>query len=275
MSIMTPETRDALNIKMGELAAARDWHGIEALLLPYGRTVGRCTTVCSLYTDERFPVLQGGGTDGKYLYFAHMTWVKDGIQTGIIGKYDPETGKLLQKSEEMPIDHANDITYNDKTGLLVITHNAPNRSVISYVDPETLRYLGSRDIGYDIYCMSYNERRDQYAVGKSYGMDFALTDSDFVKLRDFTAVNTRYVTQGMTSDDDYLYFVLHRLPCIVKYDWDGNFVEYIPLDRKSDEPENIMFVGGRMYLGFNVWGKDHAIGAPELVAVELLPREEN
>ena len=66
-----------------------------------------------------------------------------------------------------------------------------------------------------------------------------------------------------------VYFILHRMPCITKYDWDGNFVEYIPLDRKSDEPENIMFLGDKIYLGFNVWNKDHKIAAPELVEVVL------
>ena len=95
MKIMTPEMKDQLNIQMKELAKAKNWRGIEELMLPYSETTGLCTTRYQLYTDEQFPVLQGGGTDGKYLYFAHMTWVKDGVQTGIICKYDPETGELF------------------------------------------------------------------------------------------------------------------------------------------------------------------------------------
>ena len=93
MNIMTPEKRDELNVQMKALAAAKDWRGVEALMMPYSETIGLCTTRYQLYTDEQFPVLQGGGTDGKYLYFAHMTWVKDGVQTGIICKYDPEIGR--------------------------------------------------------------------------------------------------------------------------------------------------------------------------------------
>jgi hypothetical protein len=169
----------------------------------------------------------------------------------------------------MPIDHANDITYNEKKDVLVITHNAPNRQLISYVNPHTLEYLGTHDIGYPIYCMSYNEKRDQYIVGLSGGMDFAKTDGEFAKITDYVSVDNKYVTQGMATDDDFIYFVLHRLPCITKYDWEGNFVEYIPLDRKSDEPENIMFLNGKIYLGFNVWDKDKKITAPELVEVVL------
>lgn len=268
MNIMTPELRDSLNAQVKELATAKNWKAIEELMMPFSETTGVCTTRFKLYSDEKFSILQGGGTDGKYLYFAHVTWVKDGVQTGIICKYDPATGELIKKSEEMPIDHANDITYNEKTGMLIVTHNAPNRQMISYVNPETLEYLGSRDIGNLIYCMSYNEKRDQYIVGKSGGMDFALLDADFNKLRDFTAVNTRYVTQGMTTDDEFIYFVLHRLPCITKYDWDGNLVEYIPLDRKSDEPENMSFIDGKLYLGYNVWKKG-GIDAPEVVEVTL------
>ena len=269
MKTMTPELKDQLNIQMKELAKAKNWRGIEELMLPFSETTGLCTTRYQLYTDEQFPVLQGGGTDGKYLYFAHMTWVKDGVQTGIICKYDPETGALLGKSEEMPIDHANDITYNEKKDVLVITHNAPNRQLISYVNPHTLEYLGTHDIGYEIYCMSYNEKRDQYIVGLSGGMDFAKTDGEFGKITDYASVDTKYVTQGMATDDDFIYFVLHRLPCITKYDWDGNFVEYIPLDRKSDEPENIMFLGDKLYLGYNVWDANKKIAAPELVEVVL------
>ena len=268
MEIMTVEKRDQLNIQMKELAAAKNWNGIEALMLPYSETTGLCTTRFKLYTDEKFQILQGGGTDGRYLYFAHVTWVKDGVQTGIICKYDPETGEMIGKSEEMPIDHANDITYNEKTDMLIVTHNAPNRQLITYVNPHTLEYLGTHDIGYPIYCMSYNEKRDAYVVGLSGGMDFAITNSNFGKVSEHLAVDTKYVTQGMETDDDFIYFILHRLPCITKYDWEGNFVEYIPLDRKSDEPENIMFVGGKLYLGYNVWKKG-GIDAPEVVEVVL------
>ena len=61
MNIMTPEKRDELNVQMKALASAKDWKGIEALMMPYSETTGLCTTRCQLYTDEKFPVLQGGG----------------------------------------------------------------------------------------------------------------------------------------------------------------------------------------------------------------------
>ncbi len=265
---MTPELRDSINARIKALTPPHLTRQRDAIMMPYCFTEANCKDGFPLYDGEDFPILQGGGTDGKYLYFAHATWVKDNVQTAIIGKYDPATGELLATSEEMPIDHANDITYNPKTGMLIVVHNAPNRQLISFVNPETLEYLGTKDIGQEIYCMSYNEKRDQYAVGKSGGMDFAILDADFNTVADHIAVNTRYTTQGMESDDDYLYFVLHHRHCIMKYDWEGHFIDYITIDHEGDEPENLMFVNGRLYIGFNMWN-GQKLDTPMVYRAEL------
>lgn len=207
-------------------------------------------------SEECF-ILQGGGTDGKYLYLAMVTPKVDGYQDGHIIKLEPETGKVIKISERIKIDHANDITYNPKMGKLLVVHNVPHCHWLSVVDPETLEVDRIIEMpGVPVYSVSYNAKRDCYAVGRSNGQGIGILDSDFKLIDHYDFVNTCYITQGMTSDDDYIYFVQHAVNCVMKYDWEGNFIEYLPLSKRSGEPENIWFVNGKFYMAGSVFTAD-------------------
>lgn len=77
-------------------------------------------------------------------------------------------------SEPLPLNHANDLTYNSKRGVFVAVHNNPYRKWVSLIDPETLTVIETVIMDVKIYSISYNETREQYVVGLSGGADLPL-----------------------------------------------------------------------------------------------------
>jgi hypothetical protein len=58
------------------------------------------------------------------------------------------------------------------------------------------------------------------------------------------------VTQGIGSDDNYVYCVLYEPNVIIVYDWYGNYVSIIELgtDFFGQEPENISVIDDTIYV---------------------------
>ena len=191
--------------------------------------------------------MQGGCTDGKYCYFA----INDGNVSAYIFKYSVEDWQLVARSEALPLDHSNDICYNPNTNELLVVHNAPNRDTISRIDPDTLELKETFKIRSNIFSMSYNQSRGQYVVGLSGGQDFAFLDTSFKVIKMYKANNTGYTTQGVESDDDFIYFVQYKENVIMVYDWDAKFVTRIDLSIQGVEPENISFIEGEFIIGCN------------------------
>ena len=199
-------------------------------------------------------VPQGGCFDGKYFY---QLFIKKDTQTNEannvdrIVKVDAATGKTVLVSDDLSLNHGNDITYNPKINKLVVVHNNPNRSTVTLIDPETLTVTESRKLPVTIYCMDYDPQRDCYVVGISGGQDFRYLDADFNVISKQYAATPRtkgYVTQGMACTDDFLFFVLFRENVITVYDWDGKLVTVIELSVGSIEPENISVYGNDIYI---------------------------
>ncbi len=215
--------------------------------------------------SETIKTVQGGCSDGTYYYQAFIQ--KDSASNEVenvvrIVKVDLETGKRIQVSGDLDLNHSNDITYNSKTKQLVVCHNNPYRTKLSIIDPETLEFVKSVEIDVKIYSIEYNAKRDMYVVGLSNGQTFRFLDADF-KLYDNivhepTPQTKGYTTQGVACDDDLIYFVLYKQNVITVYDWEGDFVSLIELDVGNVEPENLSIVNGEIYVsstggGATVW----------------------
>ena len=270
MKTITPDMHEEVNAKILKL---KEYNPVDEFLREYSDHYAETKMLYKLPQIEGFPILQGGGTDGKYLYMALVSVKVNDHQNGLIVKLDPQSGKVLAQSKVLEIDHANDITYDDVRGRLVVVHNAPRAGLLSLIDPETMEETDVVDIGMHIFSMNYNAKRNCYVVGKSGGQDFAVLDADFKPIKHFTAVNTRYVTQGVTSDDDFIYFVQHCENVIMKYDWDGNFVEYIPMvNNKGKEPESLSIIGGKIYSGHNTW-EQRRFAVPEVAEVTIKEKQ--
>jgi len=213
-------------------------------------TLSTATVFAEIARDGNYKVMQGAATDGSYLYYCIENQALAAHESYIY-KVDIATGKIVKRSASLQLDHSNDMTYNPKLNQLVVVHNAPNRKLVSFVDIETLEKVNTINIGREIFCMAYNETRDQYVVGLSGGQTFCVLDSNFEYIREYSPVaSTGYTTQGMTCDDNFLYFAQSGANVVVVYDWDGYQVAIIPIEFTNIETENICIVGNDIYIGF-------------------------
>jgi hypothetical protein len=207
---------------------------------------------------------QGGYTDGKYYYqaFIKRDKVSNEAENEVyIIKYDLEKGVKIQQSGPFKLNHANDITYNPKLGYFVVCHNNPNRYNVTYIDAETLEYVETIQLDYMIYSIDYNETQDRYVVGIAGGQNYRILDGNFKDvgtMGEYISTNrtTGYVTQGVSCDDNFIYFILYRKNVIAVYDWDGLFVSIIEL-QNTGEPENISVTDDKIYFG--AWESDQRI----------------
>ena len=200
---------------------------------------------------------QGSYTGGKYWYQAYAQKDTESGELNnkcIIVKYDLATGEKIQVSEQYQLNHCNDITFNNKLGYLVVCHNSPVMNVISYINPETLELVETFAIDSFIYCISYNEKTDKYVVGLSGGQNFQILDSNFKPVSEIFQSTTKtknYVTQGCTSDEDFIYFLLYEENVIAIYDWDGTFITVLDAGFVPTiaEPESLTVINGELYIG--------------------------
>ncbi len=196
-------------------------------------------------------ILQGSCTDGKHAYVVLENQSLTPTMS-VIRKIDLATRKVVLDSRPIPIDHGNDLVYNINTNMIIAVHNAPNRQKISFIDPETLKITETKTLKFLIFSMSYNPVTDRYVLGLSGGQNFIVTDSEFeaIDIKPYRGINTGYVTQGVDSDDKYIYFLQFRLDCIVVFDWSGNHIKTIYLPEADVETESIFHIGPTIYISY-------------------------
>ena len=213
-------------------------------------TLKEATVFAEIAKDGNYKVMQGAATDGTYLYYCIENQALAAHESYIY-KVDIATGKIVKRSQSLQLDHSNDMTYHPARNQLVVVHNAPNRKLVSFVDVTTLEKVETINIGREIFCMAYNPERDQYVVGLSGGQTFCVLDSNFEYIREYSPVaSTGYTTQGMTCDENFLYFAQSGANVVVIYDWDGYQVAIVPIEFTNIETENICIVGNDIYIGF-------------------------
>ncbi len=185
---------------------------------------------------------QGGCTDGKYYYHAAIKYgpkvngssdqTKNLSRIAVI---DLATGEFVKFGPTYPAgdlstNHTNDITYNPKTNEFIIANNAPRRTMLTVIDAETLEYKRQITIPCPIYSITYSPERDIYMVGCAYSNNVRGITSDFKLLDQNTHIadqsTWRYTTQGIGSDDTFVYCVLYKSSgnIIAVFDWYGNYV---------------------------------------------------
>lgn len=213
-------------------------------------TLKEATVFAEIAKDGNYKVMQGAATDGTYLYYCIENQALEAHESYIY-KVDIATGKVVKRSKSLQLDHSNDMTYHPLRNQLIVVHNAPNRKLISFVDVTTLEKVETINIGREIFCMAYNLERDQYVVGLSGGQTFCVLNNNFEYVREYSPVaSTGYTTQGMTCDENFLYFAQSGANVVVVYDWDGYQVDVVPIEFTNIETENICIVGNDIYIGF-------------------------
>ena len=210
--------------------------------------------------------VQGGCSDGSYYYQVFMHRENETGQENNevrVAKIDPASGKIVKLSRNLWLHHANDMTYNPKTNKLLVCNNAPHRNWLSVLDPETLEMERTIELSVDIFGISYNEARDAYVVGLSFGKSFCQLDADFHVIEgsrcEPSPLTAHFVNQGLCSDDEYVYFAfwdaytLRDNPekfqsAVAVYRWDGAYVGQVYFDIGEREPENLDYHQGSFWM---------------------------
>lgn len=213
-------------------------------------------------TEDRYKVMQGCCTDGKYMYafLEKKNQDVDGETRSLcrVFKVDLETWEVLEMSEPLKVDHANGVTYNTKTNEIFVTHFNYNSYLISVVDPETLTVTRSFELEHPSRGLAYNAEMDQYAVlvyGKS---DIVIYDADWKELAYYECAIPNLAKQCMSWDGKYLYMSYtgaldadtRGSEVIACYDWNGNFCGVFRL-ASYYELESTIHVNGETYMAFN------------------------
>lgn len=197
---------------------------------------------------------QGSATDGTHAYIL----MENGeIDRCAIHKLDLKTWKTVASQYDLDLDHGNDMTYHPGLQQLLVVHNKPHYTRVSFVDPDTLEVTGRKTMPYQIYSMAYEPSRDQYVVGISSTYDFAVLDNAFKKVVRYKGVNTGLVKQGVDCDERYIYFPQNtedaRENVLMVYDWEGRFVTRVPVDSRK-EIESLFHVDDDWYIAFQLFG---------------------
>ncbi len=214
-----------------------------------------------LKRENGFSTLQGSCTDGTYLYMlmqnAKAKFENDAfVSMCVLYKIDLSTWEIVTKSEPLPVDHGNSITYNSKTNELLVANASPNNHLISKIDPETLTVTDVIQYGTKLSGISYNALRDQYVIRLTGTHDFAILDADLVLQAEYKGGDTGLILQNIDSDDDYIYITDTSqtqepgIEGMLVYDWNGNYAGAFRIDSQL-ENEGMFHVGDDYYMTFN------------------------
>lgn len=207
------------------------------------------------YTDANgnlCKVTQGTCTDGTYLYMMLNNDVKASYRSALL-KIELATGKIVATADGFEAGITNDITYNPKTKQILVVHNSPEPKKVTIINAETMKYIETKTLAFNIYALAYDEVQDCYWAGLSGGYDFVKLDLNLEKVGStYSGYSSGYTKQGMDCDGKYLYFVLSAKNSVAVYETNGTFVGLITLPETSNSAQNICHVGDTFYIGYNV-----------------------
>ena len=215
--------------------------------------------------DTTHYVAQGACTDGRNVYFTLRT---KGNDSAVIYKYRLSPFKFIAKSEPIACHHANDITWCDASGTLVVAHGGPTK-MLTIVDASTLKEIGKQSIAYNCGAISYCSARGQYVASSGAGA-YRIADADF---NDVSGEVVRAKVEGKTAqgngnDGTFIYFPMsgQGRPVMDTYRWDdGSHVATLDVPVHL-EIESCFVVGDRYFAVF--YGGKAFKGA---ILYELLP----
>ena len=98
-----------------------------AELISDGRGVAFAATekVLKFKTVNGAGTVQGGCTDGKYVYVG-MMGKSDGVEFGVVSKYDITTGEIIGSSDRLPTFHTNDLHASERAATNITTEYEEN-----------------------------------------------------------------------------------------------------------------------------------------------------
>ena len=229
-----------------------------------GKSIGANFEILFEYKGkDGFTTSQGVATDGKYAYVV-MKKKEGDLETDRIVKIDMANWEIVAESDELALDHGNDMTYDPNKNRLIVVNMLNN--IISVIDPETLTIVDRVVPAYGTWGVGYIDGASQYAF-LAYGTPSGLviTDKDFNPIRSSPLTSeSSYTGQGMDADARFAYVPLSPSAAksnniIQLYDLStGEYLGIIPVGTKM-ESESIFHVGDDYYMNFNSNGSKIAL----------------
>jgi endonuclease/exonuclease/phosphatase family metal-dependent hydrolase len=216
-------------------------------------------------------VIQGGTTDGQYVYSACVN--NSSHSNTVIVKTDLSGKKILSSSNfsRKAVGHANAMAYNSKAGKLVLTmwddDSAGNNGItdqVRIISPSTLKSEGTQTLGKtaNVTNICYNPSTDQFiANGKLYDSNYKYIRTIFSggdgKFNSDSQMSGDTAGQGIGCDNSHVYVIrwskAKSITRIISYDWSGNLSAVYNLTNMNDELENLFIINGEMYGGVNTF----------------------
>ncbi|MCQ2354377.1 MAG: hypothetical protein MJ102_04635 [Clostridia bacterium] len=201
-------------------------------------------------------ICQGAATDGEHAFFVLRN--SDDTKT-VICKYTLADGKLVKVSGLLPLGHGSDMTYNPDKNFLVVAHGNDQGKILTFVNPETLELIENKNISKGAGAISYNPVLKKYAIGQAgkslHILNTSLSVMNSVdRTQKDNAIADGYITQGMGSDEKYIYFPMNltgnKENVIVVYDWNGKYITRIKLEVAMESESMFVTPGEEYYVSF-------------------------
>lgn len=218
----------------------------------------------------RYDTMQGGCSDGKYMYFVLLSKVKKRCK---IAKVRISSKKVVKISKPLKLNHGNGLAYNPDTKRLVVAHAEGNRYALTEINKSSLKLVrthyvyapsslpGATQAQLNNYkgfgSIAYSPAEGVYVglLYKSHNLVFL--DSDFRMIKYVTlskkkgqvyqcvevAGDSILIGESFGSTKAKSYNILST------YNWDGSYVTTTRL-QKSYELENVFVAGTAVYAGF-------------------------
>ena len=223
---------------------------------------------------------QGGCIMGDYLITCMHSPASNNIPEKVcIVKSDLKTGKIVEKSDNLILGHANDATYNPDDNIIVVADMGINGShIVHVVNADTLkieRSISLQASGSPISYIAYDEVNQRYVCLGGLLQNLYIYDRDFRLLkvvkcsgfRNREGFDGTYVGNGAVTDGKYVYIpVWHggetwKSQNIVIEEQTETYLRIIDISTGKDidrielgiqrEPEYIAFRKGKFYIGCN------------------------
>lgn len=218
----------------------------------------------------RYDTMQGGCSDGKYMYFVLLSKVKKRCK---IAKVRISTKKVVKVSKPLKLNHGNGLTYNSDTKRLVVAHGEGSRYALTEINKNSLKLVRTHYIyapstlpgatqaqlknykGFG--SIAYSPTEDIYVglLYKSHNLVFL--DSDFKIFKYVTLSKKKgqiYQCVEVAGDniligESFGTTKAKSYNILSTYNWDGSYVTTTRL-QKSYELENVFVAGTAVYAGF-------------------------
>lgn len=208
------------------------------------------------------PVVQGSTSDGTYVYVACN--YDENSKTKLV-KLRLDGTEIMRKDMRGQLGHANDMAYNSKRKLLIVTlwdfsKDNGKLALLSPDDFSIVDYVQADSGSWSNLC--YSAAKGQYV---SNGVAF---DENFKKVKTLfkSSVMDKYAkggtNQGMACDESYIYTMRGGLGGgvtsytgkfkIFVFNWSGDLLEiYDMWINKWAENESMFVANGKLYLAVN------------------------